>query len=524
MKISACYIVKNEEKVFRKSLQSICECADELIVVDTGSTDRTVEIAQDFHAQIYYRKWRNDFAWARNQAIEMATGDWIVFLDADEYFTDETRREIRQVIAENKDVDVLCISMDNIEIDGSVKAMFSPPRIFKNKKELRYSGAIHETLFYAGNELNLDQVMFIPAARLKLIHTGYISTLTVVKAARNLPMLLKELEKSDKPETLYPYLAECYTALGDFDNVKYYAELDIRKGRSSNNYASKSWRLLLELANKEQNYEYREKIALSAVANFSEIPEFHAELAECYAFNGRYKEAIEEGEEAIRCYNCYDSIEPMKFTSSMLKQLRKRMHKWAMILLKGETYTSNIYSLLYESKRDIVKNFTYMMRILVKEHGKNGGFGLIDNCLDDMLPENIVCVIKKWKDKQKIYSDEYETYITILSYIIGDGADEQIENFLKLIEDTTDSHLWGIAELLYKNEKYNLAWHIYSKFSLESSMINQEFWLKAGICQYEMGNYQIAEECFDNASAFGLENGELDAYKYWNERKMNNYA
>ena len=85
MKLSACVIVKNEEKNLPRWLHCMQELADEIIIVDTGSTDRTVEIAQQAGAQVYTFVWRDDFAAAKNYAIEQATGDWILFLDADDF-------------------------------------------------------------------------------------------------------------------------------------------------------------------------------------------------------------------------------------------------------------------------------------------------------------------------------------------------------------------------------------------------------------------------------------------------------
>src|SRR5699024_4697847 len=86
-RLSQCMIVKNEEENIRRALSwgkgRVCE----QIVVDTGSTDRTVEIAKEMGAKVYHFKWREDFSAAKNYAIEQASGDWIAFLDADEYFS-----------------------------------------------------------------------------------------------------------------------------------------------------------------------------------------------------------------------------------------------------------------------------------------------------------------------------------------------------------------------------------------------------------------------------------------------------
>ena len=87
MKISACVIVKNEEKNIGQWLNNMRQIADEIVVVDTGSTDNTINILENAGITPYHFTWCNDFAAAKNYAIQQATGDWIVFLDADEYIT-----------------------------------------------------------------------------------------------------------------------------------------------------------------------------------------------------------------------------------------------------------------------------------------------------------------------------------------------------------------------------------------------------------------------------------------------------
>ena len=82
--ISLCMIVKDEEEFLPGCLESVKEAVDEIIIVDTGSTDRTVEIAKSYGAKVYFHPWENDFSKARNYSISYATGDWIMYLDADE--------------------------------------------------------------------------------------------------------------------------------------------------------------------------------------------------------------------------------------------------------------------------------------------------------------------------------------------------------------------------------------------------------------------------------------------------------
>ena len=83
-KLSLCMIVKNEEKFLAGCLESVKNIVDEIIIVDTGSTDKTIEIANSYNAKVYHFEWKNDFSLARNESIKHATGDWILILDADE--------------------------------------------------------------------------------------------------------------------------------------------------------------------------------------------------------------------------------------------------------------------------------------------------------------------------------------------------------------------------------------------------------------------------------------------------------
>ena len=92
--ISLCMIVKNEEKVLERCLKSVSEFVDEIIIVDTGSEDKTREIAGKFTKKVYDFPWRDDFAAARNEAFSRATMDYCMWLDADDVVTDENRKRI----------------------------------------------------------------------------------------------------------------------------------------------------------------------------------------------------------------------------------------------------------------------------------------------------------------------------------------------------------------------------------------------------------------------------------------------
>lgn len=233
-KISACVIVKNEEKNIPRWLKCNGALADEIIVVDTGSTDNTVKLAKEAGAKLFYFEWIKDFAAAKNYAIEQATGDWIMFLDADESFTPETQKKLRQELERfDKDKSVaalLCRLLDvNEDDDYKIVNTFLLPRIFRRSPYIRYKGAIHEQL---ENRRGNKRMVF--ASGVEIMHTGYSSSIIRSKAERNLPIMLAELEKAETDQEkrrLYPYLMDAYNTFQDHDKVLYYGQMCI-----DNNY------------------------------------------------------------------------------------------------------------------------------------------------------------------------------------------------------------------------------------------------------------------------------------------------
>ena len=150
--LSVCIITKNEEKNIGDCLASLKNIANEIIVVDTGSTDRTIEIAKQYGADVYYFEWINDFSAARNESLKYATCDFILCIDADERLGNpDVLLDYLTKIKNQKELDVQIMTCKQINIFGkhinTTTSFSNVVRLFANNKGLHFEGKVHEQLY-----------------------------------------------------------------------------------------------------------------------------------------------------------------------------------------------------------------------------------------------------------------------------------------------------------------------------------------------------------------------------------------
>ncbi|MEA3493212.1 MAG: glycosyltransferase [Candidatus Margulisiibacteriota bacterium] len=146
MKLSACMIVKNEKKMLEKTLPGLSKYADEIILVDTGSNDDTIKVAEKYGAKVFYFPWVNDFSAARNESIKAATGDWILWIDADEYMREEDLKELRGLIEKNE-YDAFALTMYESKVGTCEnKSGYKRAKVFKNGLGYHFIRPINEQL------------------------------------------------------------------------------------------------------------------------------------------------------------------------------------------------------------------------------------------------------------------------------------------------------------------------------------------------------------------------------------------
>jgi len=216
--ISLCMIVKNEEKILERCLNHIYKHVDEIIIVDTGSTDKTIEIAKQFTNKVYYFKWRDDFSAARNFSISKATKGWILVLDADEFI--DKPHQLKQFLF-NTSESLFTFKKLNIFVEYEKvedkeylqnklqkRTISYHERLFKNNESYWYQGIVHEQIFR--NKCNISRIENIPN---KIYH-------------------FKDSEKIAIKNEYYNYLGKKAIELGDtncnliINLLIYYADKD----------------------------------------------------------------------------------------------------------------------------------------------------------------------------------------------------------------------------------------------------------------------------------------------------------
>jgi len=214
VRLSQCMIVKNEEKNIEKALGWAKDIAFEQIVVDTGSTDRTVELAEKLGAKVYHFEWIGDFGAAKNYAIEQATGNWVAFLDADEYFTPADASKMMEHVKKIQSSPTLrakffAVNCPWAQLDDSGKpfAIFAQERIFRSF--IRYVGKIHE-------HLDMDMAHLYRVDDITIMHTGYTQAAyaETQKADRNIELLRIELLEKPDDLNVKSYLADSLIVKG----------------------------------------------------------------------------------------------------------------------------------------------------------------------------------------------------------------------------------------------------------------------------------------------------------------------
>ncbi|MGG1397250.1 glycosyltransferase family 2 protein [Bacillus salipaludis] len=245
--ISLCMIVKNEEEVLDQCLKSVSDLCDEIIIVDTGSMDKTKEIAKKYTDKIFNFKWGDDFSAARNFAFSLAKMDYLLWLDADDILLEEDQKKFKD-LKMNLDSNVDAVSMKyiiNFDEYGNPSFFYRRHRLVKRNNHFKWVGPVHEYLEVSGRIFSSD---------IAVVHRKGDKRATNHSTGRNLTIYEKRIKNGEdfSPRDLFYYANELKDHKQFKKAIIYYTEfLDTKKGWIEDNiraclYMAESYAMLGE--------------------------------------------------------------------------------------------------------------------------------------------------------------------------------------------------------------------------------------------------------------------------------------
>ena len=215
LRLSLCMIVRDEEEMLPRCLGAVAAAVDELIIVDTGSQDRTIEIARSFGATVIEHEWTGSFAQARNISFDAATGDWILYLDADEVLVAADAPRLRTLTGRTwREAFYLVETNFTGDLDDGTAVTHNAMRVFRNRPQYRFSGRLHEQI---GHTLPGYLPERLEQTTIRVEHYGYLGAVRDAKekSRRNIELLLAQQAESADTPFLHFNLGSEYAVAGD---------------------------------------------------------------------------------------------------------------------------------------------------------------------------------------------------------------------------------------------------------------------------------------------------------------------
>ncbi len=325
-KISACMIVKNEEAMLPQCLDSIKNWVNEIIIVDTGSTDKTVAIAESFGARVYHHPWENDFSLHRNQSISYASGHWIFIIDADEELIQEDAHILLDAV-KNKELDAIMIQVVSRLHQGRSEGIHSVERLFHRNGVIHYEGRVHNRV------VGITKAHIYP---IRLIHHGYDLGKGDMrkKYERTVALLKKDIEDDPLNPQPWHYLSCSYLTEGMIDKA---LESSLRAIELADDRGDRNLIFLLSRYNaamclyRQKEYDRAEEIAWSALSRDPRHFDSHFVLMLTSYERGEWGKVIQYGAEYLRLVHRFRAA-PVEFENLVTCSVNE---EWNMHILIG---------------------------------------------------------------------------------------------------------------------------------------------------------------------------------------------
>ncbi|MCA8944273.1 MAG: glycosyltransferase [Planctomycetes bacterium] len=300
-RVSLCMITRDEERYLDECLRRAKPAVDEIVIVDTGSVDRTIEIARSHGATVVEERWQDDFAKPRNTGLDHVNGDWVLVLDADEMLDDGSAEAIRRLVEEPR-ASGYHVRFTNV-FGGEKTLGVTMVRLFRNLPGLRWANRIHEqvtpSLLEAAADRNLS---LLPALDVHVLHYGYQPEIMDARGKLERNERLFRLQLAEHPDDVYSlykygdFLRRCPGRDRDAREVlDRTLELILERFPTTPRglpYAGEVAALCALEAAREEDYDRAEQIIETALRRFMVTPNLHYIAASIALRRGREDTAI----------------------------------------------------------------------------------------------------------------------------------------------------------------------------------------------------------------------------------------
>ena len=372
--ISQCMIVKNEEDNIERALSWGKGILSEQIVIDTGSTDKTIEIARKMGARVYEFPWIDDFSAVKNYAISKSEYEWIVFLDTDEYFLQEDVEKLAYYLKELQSTTYEGIITRFVDLDeeGKVLTEGSNLRIFRNSS-IRYYRRIYE---YLRKDCDKEVQTIDLTRKLTIYHTGYRKA--EKNSEKNLHIILTEISEHPDDYEMYGYLGNEYCRKGELRKAEesYQKAISLMPEKMKGNYGlttSGIWQKFLEVLTLIPEKEEEELLAVyrQARTKWPEDGDYDYLMGQYYGTRGDYQ----AGEKHLK--QAFEILEQYGYTAKsclLSKYILKAYEMLAMCCFNNGNLEEcvKITAMMLKENPYLMGTLTVMLLALLKDPGTGG--------------------------------------------------------------------------------------------------------------------------------------------------------
>jgi glycosyltransferase involved in cell wall biosynthesis len=412
--ISLCMIVRDEELFLRDCLESVKDVVDQIVIVDTGSTDLTVDIATEYGAEIYHFPWCGNFSVARNESLKYATCDWIMWMDADERLSPESTGNLLRILNPDKWPVVYKVNIHSVWKDNSSVQLSSAHRIFNNNKGIYFSGKIHEQIARSASAVGAEE----RDSNIVIHHLGYglDPESTKRKHKRNRKLLEQMVKESRDSAYAHYTLAQHYSMTDDPEKALDHFEKAYRLNQFDEPMTASLLNAMAESHVKLKHYEIAEALCKRSIEMIPIQVGGYYLLYEIANRQDNYKGAI-TWLEKLREQNKEVKLSEKRISTDILIDEDRILYTMGLFYLKSGNTDKAIYyyERVYHNKND----HTDLLEEMVNIYTQTGNFEKAEKILKKLTQKDKKEII--YQDllgivliKQKKFKDAITVYESIL--------------------------------------------------------------------------------------------------------------